>query len=375
LSTPLNKVETLVVKVGTSLLTNASGFDGQVMEALVKDLAAIKHERGLNALIVSSGAMGCGMNALGLRERPRELRLKQATAAIGQSRLVHYYEMLFQTYGNGLHAAQVLVTADDINDRRRYLNIRNTVNALFDMKVVVPIVNENDSVATEELRFGDNDTLAAKVAAGIDADALIILSDVDGLYDQNPATHPDAKLIHEVDHVDDSIEALAEDTITQTTIGGMKTKLHAARIACAAGVPTVITNGRATDVVRHVLDGTGAMTVFHPSKEALSHRKRWIAFGRSIRGQVTIDDGAVNALATNGKSLLPAGVSHVEGVFPLGAAVRVADAMGRPIACGLTNYSSDDLQKIAGKKTTDIERILGRKDYDEVIHRDNLVLY
>lgn len=374
MSISLNNVETLVVKVGTSLLTGPKGFDGTVIEYLVRDLAAIKHERGLNALIVSSGAVGCGMFALGLTERPKELRLKQATAAVGQSRLVHYYETLFQAHGKGLHAAQVLLTASELHERKNYLNIRNTVNALFDMKIVVPVVNENDSVATEELRFGDNDTLAARVATSIDADLLVILSDIDGLYDKNPATHSDAQLIDYIDNINDSIEFHAEDSVTQHTVGGMKTKITAARIAGAAGIPTMIANGRREGILRTVLEGNGPRTLFAPAPEAMSHRKRWIAFGRSVQGHLTIDDGAKDALLTKGRSLLAAGITAVEGDFELGAALQIRDNAGKAIATGLTNYASTDLRKIMGKKSADIAAILGRKDYDEAVHRDNLVL-
>lgn len=367
-------IDTIVVKIGTSLLTGERGFDGRVIEHVVKSIARMKQERGVNVLIVSSGAMGCGMFSLGLQQRPQELRLKQAIAAIGQSTLVHYYETLFQTYGDGLHAAQVLITVGDLDDRQRYLNIRNTIKALFDMKIVVPVVNENDSVATEELRVGDNDTLAARVAAGIDADLLVILSDVDGLYDKNPAVFEDAKLLDRVEKIDESVEALAEDTRTQTTIGGMKTKLAAARIACAAGIPTILANGHGDNVLDRAVSADGPCTYFAPSPEALSHRKRWIAFGRQLRGSIHIDDGALRALAEQGRSLLAAGIARVEGDFPLGAAVRICGSSGAEIACGLTNYASDDLRKIAGHKSSDIETILGKKVFDEVIHRDNLVL-
>jgi glutamate 5-kinase len=373
LSITLNEIETIVVKVGTSLLGDEHGFDGRVVEGVVRDLAALKHDLNLNILIVSSGAMGCGMHALNLKERPKEVRLKQATAAVGQSRLVHYYETLFQTYGDGLHAAQVLITLAELDERQNYLNIRNTIKTLFDLGVV-PIVNENDSVATDELRLGDNDTLAARVAAGIDADLLIILSNVDGLYDKNPAKHEDAKLLEIVDQVTDVIENLAEDTITETTIGGMVTKLHAAKIAGAAGLPTVIANGNRPNVIRDIFAYDCPMTLFSPAPQALSHRKRWIAFGRAARGKVTVDQGACQALTIKGKSLLAAGITEVSGPFELGAAVRISDSTGKEIACGLVNYSSTDLDRIKGCKSTEIKAILGYKVYDEVIHRDNLAL-
>lgn len=368
------EIHTVVIKIGTTLLTGERGFDGRIVENLVKEIAAIKRERDLNALIVSSGAIGCGMHSLKLTERPKVLPLKQAAAAIGQARLMHFYQVLFESYGDGLQTAQVLLTSSDLDDRHRYLNIRNTIQTLFSLKNVVPIVNENDSVATDELRFGDNDTLSARVASKIDADLLIILSNIDGLYDRNPTKYADAKLIERVDRVDDSIEALAEDTGVATSVGGMKTKLQAARIACASGLTTVIANGHTPSIIRAVLDGTARCTRFGASNEAMSHRKRWIAFGRAARGTIEIDDGARNALVRQGKSLLAAGITELSGTFDLGAAVRIRDKSGKDIACGLVNYSSADLAKIKGCKSGEIRAILGRKDFDEVIHRDNLVL-
>jgi glutamate 5-kinase len=355
-------------------MTGPTGFDGTVLESVVKEVAVLKHERGLHILIVSSGAIGCGMSKLGIKQRPRLLPLKQATAAVGQSILMHYYEVLFRAYSNGLQPAQVLLSATDLDDRRRYLNVRNTIKALFDLKTVVPIVNENDSVATEELQFGDNDTLAARVAAKIAADMLIILSDVDGLYDKNPARVPGGKLILQVDAITREIEALADGASSETSTGGMITKIEAAKIAGAAGVRTVITNGRRVHCVQTALDGGGPATVFAPSSGALSQRKRWIAFGRASRGALEIDDGAVKALVDQGRSLLAAGIRSVSGKFDMGASVKITDSSGRVIACGLVNYSSEDLNRIKGCKSGDIKGILGRKDYDEVVHRDNMAL-
>ena len=374
MSTIPNNVKTLVVKVGTSLLAGPSGFDGLVLESIVKELAALKRERDLNILMVSSGAIGCGMNLLGMTERPKVLPLKQATAAVGQSRLMHYYEVMFDTYGEGLHTAQVLLSAADLDDRQRYINIRNTIHTLFELKTIIPIANENDSVATDELRFGDNDTLSARLAGKVDADLLILLSDVDGLYDKNPTTHKDAVLIEHVETVTDETEALAGDTHMETSVGGMKTKLEAARIACASGLVMVIANGRRPNIVRDVLDGNVPCTTFGKAAAVLSHRKRWIAFGRSTRGAVRIDDGARRALLEQGRSLLAAGITSVDGSFDMGAAVRILDATGKDVARGLVNYSSDDINLIKGCKSASIQSILGRKDFDEVIHRDNLVI-
>ena len=367
-------IRTLVVKIGTTLLSGERPFDGQLLEDIVKDLARTKRERVMNVLIVSSGAIGCGMNALGITERPKLLPLKQATAAVGQSILMHYYEALFRAYGEGLKTAQVLLSASDLDNRQSYLNVRNTIKALFDLENVIPIVNENDSTAIEELKFGDNDTLAAKIAAKIDADLLIILSDVDGLYDGNPVKNKSAKLIEHVPKITREIEALAGDTVGETSVGGMRTKLAAAKITCSAGVPMVIANGRTPHIIADVLAGKARATVFGPAREALSHRKRWIAFGRKVQGAVHVDDGARNALLNRGTSLLPAGITRVEGSFGVGAAVRVVDSSGRDIARGLVNFSSEEVVRILGRKSKEIPAILGHRDFDEVIHRDNLVV-
>lgn len=367
-------VKTLVVKIGTTLLSGERPFDGVLLEEIVRDLAELKRERDINILIVSSGAIGCGMNALGLTTRPKSLPLKQAAAAVGQATLMHYYETLFRHYGEELKTAQVLLTAADLDNRQSYLNVRNTIHTLFELKKVIPIVNENDSIATEEIKFGDNDTLAAKISGKIDADLLIILSDVDGLFDTNPAKNPDARLIARVEEVTDEIELLAGDTAAETSIGGMKTKLAAVKIACAAGLLVVIANGRRPHIVREILAGKGRGTLFCPHEAVLCHRKRWIAFGRKTAGVLKVDGGAQKALLSDGKSLLPAGVVGIEGAFGVGAAVRVVDSAGREIARGLVNYSSVDIARIKGVKSKDIQSILGRKDFDEVIHRNNLVV-
>lgn len=368
------KIRTLVIKIGTQLLTGRKAFEGHVMEEVVKEIASLKRKHALNVLIVSSGAVGCGMNALGLKTRPADLPGKQAVAAVGQAQLMHYYETLLTTHGDGLKSAQVLLSWADLDNRRSYLNVRNTFNMLFAMKSVVPIVNENDSTAVEELRFGDNDTLSAKIAAKINAGLLIILSDIDGLYDRNPAKYPNAKLIPRVDSLTDEIWAGAGGAGSMVSTGGMRTKLEAARIACAAGVPVAIANGHREGVIQGVLAGTTPCTVFAAAHDALPHRKRWIAFGRAVQGRVRIDDGARTALLDKGKSLLAAGITDVSGEFDVGAAVAIADSSGRDIARGLVNYSSRDLERIRGRKSREIEAVLGHKDFDEVIHRDNLAL-
>ncbi len=370
----LSRAKTIVVKIGTSLVTGSTGFDGRVLEEIVKELCRLKRERSLNLLVVSSGAVGCGMAALGMKERPKRLPLKQATAAVGQANLMHYYETLFRTYGEGLRSAQVLLSASDLDNRGSYLNIRNTLHTLFALNSIIPIINENDSVSIEELKFGDNDTLAARVAAKIGADLLIILSNVDGLYDSDPNRNSKARLITEVDAITPELEASAGDTEEQISVGGMVTKLVAARIASAAQVRTVIANGRRPNILHDTLAGHGVGTTFYSSGDTLSQRKRWIAFGRSARGLIRVDDGARNALIKEGKSLLAAGITSVEGRFRMGDAVRVTDAENHDIARGLVNYSSEDIARIQGCKSAQIDAILGQKHFDEVIHRDNMVV-
>lgn len=367
-------MHTIVVKIGTTLLSGPGGFDGRVVEERVKEVVALKRERDLNVLIVSSGALGCGMSALGMKERPKVLPLKQAVAAVGQSRLMHYYEVLFESYGDGLKVAQILLSGSDLDNRSSYLNIRNTLQTLFNLKNVVPIANENDPVATDELKFGDNDTLAAKLAGKINADLLVLLSDIDGLFTKNPLIHAGAKLIPHVDAVTPEIEMLAGDTLATTSTGGMRTKLTAARIANSMGVPMAIANGRRENILHDVLAGTAACTVFGKTQPGMSHRKRWIAYGRTVRGTIQVDDGARNAILKKGKSLLPAGITGVTGAFEMGASVRIVDGRGAAIASGLTNYSSEEIARIKGLKTADIAKALGYKDFDEVIHRDNLVV-
>jgi glutamate 5-kinase len=344
------------------------------MEAVVQELCALKAQHDLNILIVTSGAVGCGMTAMGIEQRPTTLPLKQAVAAVGQATLMHNYETLFRVHGQGLHAAQILLSPGDLDDRVRYLNVRNTLNSLFDLKRVVPIVNENDTTAVEQLRFGDNDTLAARVSSKINAGLLIILSDVDGLYDKNPAQHADAQLRAVVDEITTEITAGAEGPGTATGTGGMQTKLMAASIATAAGVPVAIANGHRKNIIHDVLNGAGPCTVFTVTKEALSHRKRWIAFGRTLTGKLHVDDGARRALLESGKSLLAAGITEVTGDFEVGAAVEIIDAAGIPVARALVNYSSAEIAQVKGKQSNEIAAILGRKDFDEVAHRDNLVV-
>lgn len=371
---PPDAVGTLVIKIGTSLLSGRRAFEGHVMESVVKEICLLKREHALNVLIVTSGAVGCGMNTLKMTRRPAALPEKQAVAAVGQATLMHYYETLFMTYGEGLHTAQVLLTLRDLDQRDSYLNVRNTIQNLFAMESIIPIVNENDSTAVDQLRFGDNDTLAAKIAAKLGAGLLIILSDIDGLYAGNPQLDPDAPHIPEVDEITHEIEEFAGGAGTLTGTGGMRTKLVAAKIAWAAGVHAVIANGHTPNIITSVLSGEARCTHFKPGESALSHRKRWIAFGRTVQGVLSIDEGARNAIVNQGRSLLSAGITGCSGNFAAGDAVEIRDASGTAVARALVHFSSAEISKIMGHQSHEIAAILGEKHYDEVAHRDNLVL-
>lgn len=367
----LRKARRIVVKVGTSTLTHPDGhFNLERMEGLVAQLVEIS-TGGREVVLVTSGAIGAGMSRLGLEKRPKTIPEKQAVAAVGQGLLMQTYERLFEDRGRNV--AQILLTRDDLTHRKRHLNSRNTLHSLWRLGVI-PIVNENDTVAVDEIKFGDNDTLAALVASLVGADVLIVLSDVEGLYDRNPQKDKDAVLVRLVHAVTPELEAKAGGPGSDRAIGGMTTKLQAAKIAAAAGIATVLANGSRPDVIKDVLSGAEVGTLFVPQRERMGGRKRWIAFHQYPSGAVQVDAGAGRALAQGGNSLLPIGVTGVQGVFDEGDVVRIVDEHGAEIARGLVNYSSREVEKIVGCATQEIERCLGYKYYDEVVHRDNLVL-
>ena len=359
----------VVIKIGTSTLTYSNGqLNLQRIERLVRELADL-HNRGMEVLLVSSGAIGVGATRMGYKKIPRTMPEKQALAAIGQGALVQLYEKLFSEYNKTV--AQVLLTRGDLDERLRYLNATNALLAILDLGVI-PIINENDTVVVEEIKFGDNDTLSALVASIVDADLLIILSDVDGLYDSDPRVNRDARLQAEVDEITSMMEENSKNRGSSFASGGMLTKLKAARICMAAGIPMIIANGDGDNIIRRVMDEEIG-TLFIPREEKMQARKKWIAFGTLPQGQVLVDAGAEVALLKKGKSLLPSGVIAVEGDFDRGTVVAVANVDDkREIARGMVNYSSDEIRLIAGKKSSEIERILQGKDYDEVIHRNNL---
>lgn len=364
--------ELIVVKVGTSTLTHSTGkLDLRQMEKLVRDLADLANQ-GKKPVLVSSGAVGAGLGRLGFTKRPRTLREKQAIAAVGQGILLQMYEKLFAEYGRVV--AQVLLTRDDFSDRRRYLNVSHTFSQLLEYDVI-PIINENDTTAVEELKFGDNDSLAALVAGAVDADLLIILSDIDGLYSDNPKLNPQAERIGIVKEITPEIEALAGGAGSTLGTGGMSAKIQAAKICTNSGIPMVIANGSEEGVLHRIVDGHEVGTTFLPQENKLRGKKKWIAYGSAIQGKVVIDRGAAKALLSEGKSLLPIGIIQVSGNYDAGAVVSVFDPDGQELARGITNYSAAELDLIKGKKSGEIEDILGQKDYDEAIHRDNMALW
>jgi len=359
----------IVVKVGTSTLTHPNGqLNLGRMEHIVRELADL-HNQDIEVLLVSSGAIGTGANLMGLKKVPRTLPEKQALAAIGQGALLHMYEKFFAEYGKTV--AQVLLTREDLDERMRYLNATNTLLAILNMKVI-PIINENDTVVVEEIRFGDNDMLSTVVAGIVDADLLIILSDVDGFYDQDPRICDEACLQSEIYEITGDMEENSTNRGITFSSGGMLTKLKGARICMAAGIPLIIANSSENNVIRRIMAGEKLGTLFYPREEKMHARKKWIAFGTALHGKVIIDAGAATALLKKGKSLLASGIVKVEGGFERGAVVAVLDSEGREIARGMANYNAEETRRIAGQKSADIEKILGQKDYDEVIHRNNL---
>lgn len=363
--------ERIVVKVGTSsLVCECGSLDRDKMAGLVGQLAGARRQ-GKEVILVTSGAIRAGMERLGLAERPKNIPDQQASAAVGQSLLMSMYTELFSEYD--IVTAQVLVTRDDFRHRVRYLNARNTMYTLLRFGCL-PIVNENDTVATEEIRFEENDTLSALVAACVDADLLLNLSDVDGLYDGDPRVDGGCRLIEEVPAVTPDIEALAGGTRGLCGSGGMRSKVEAAKIAVSSGTRMVIASASRENVIRDVIAGESIGTRFLSSPVELSHRKRWIAFGSRVKGTVTINEGARRMLAERGKSLLAAGIVNCEGSFSVGDLVAVVDESTCQVARGLTNYGAAEIRQIRGKRSSEIEKVLGYKDFDEVIHRDNLVL-
>lgn len=361
----------IVVKIGSNILTDIKGgLNQKRIDAIAKDISDVCGS-GNEVVVVSSGAVAAGMKKLGLKEKPKEIRLKQAAAAIGQSSLIWAYEKSFGSFKKKV--AQVLLTREDFSERARYLNSKNTIITLLSYGVI-PIINENDTVATDEIKFGDNDRLAALVSGLIDAERLVILSDVDGLYSSDPRGNQDAEIIPYVDKVTSELEAKAGGAGSAVGTGGMYSKILAAKKAAAYGIKVNIISGRKKGLMAALLKGAHHGTEFRPHAKKISSRKGWIAYAIRPKGSLIIDDGAVNAILKTGKSLLPSGIVRVEGEFDTGDAVYFVDLNGNRIAKGIVNYSSQDMERIKGRKTSEIETILGYKYSDEVVHRDNLVV-
>ena len=358
-----------VIKVGSALLTNdGRGLDASVVKMLADQLVALR-SRGRDVVLVSSGAIVAGLARLNLTERPREVHLSQAAAAVGQSALVRAYEEYLSPHS--VTTAQILLSHADVRARDRYLNARSTLSTLLAMNVL-PIVNENDTVVTDEIRLGDNDTLAALVANLVDADALLILTDQDGLMDSDPRHAVDAQLIQTADVHDSALDAMAGEG-SALGRGGMATKLSAARLAARSGTATIIANGRQPDVIAQIAAGVPLGTFLQTHRRPQSARKQWLASLLHAQGKLVLDDGAVRGISDQGRSLLPIGVVSVSGDFQRGDLVSCVDSAGRERARGLVNYSSEEARALAGKSSADIELLLGYRGEEELIHRDNLV--
>lgn len=367
------KYHRIVVKLGTNLLTAGTDqLNLEAMSSLVGQIAEL-HKNGLEIVIVTSGAVSAGRQRLGLYEKRKDIPFKQVLAAVGQSHLMDTYDRLFRWHD--IIIAQALLTRSDLSDRLGYINAYNTLSALLELRVV-PIINENDVVAVEELKhtiFGDNDNLSALVATLVNADLLIILTDIAGLFTANPHLDPNAELIKSVDKIDSSIEALAGATISERSIGGMTTKIEAAKLATAAGIAVVIANGREPNIIPRLVKNEPVGTYFKPVASKLESRKRWL-LSKLSKGKLFIDAGAVTALQKHNKSLLPAGIIRITGVFDRGDIISIHKDSGEKIACGISNYNSNEIDMIKGSHSDKIIELLGDEYGTEVVHRDNLVI-
>lgn len=362
------KFNRVVIKVGTKIITSKDArLDKKEVELLSVQIVKLL-KSGVEVILVSSGAIAEGMSQLKLSKRPKTLKILQAAAAIGQSRLMKIYDNYF--HKKKIVTAQILLTRADLSDRQRYLNAKNTVMTLLE-RGILPIINENDTVSTDEIKFGDNDQLSAMVANFISAQALIILTDVDGLYCVN-SRGKRAK----IDIVEDvaRVEHHAAGAGCELSVGGMRTKLEAARMVTSSGMTCIIANGRKTNILSDIMSGKNAGTIFKGKKSKLNERKKWIAFSKKAKGKLIIDKGAVKALCEQGRSLLSAGIIKVSGDFAYGDLISVLSESGKEIARGVTNYASNEIDKIKGFRTSEIGKKLGCKYYDEIIHRDNLVI-
>lgn len=367
----LRQAETVVVKVGTNVLADPTGrLDRERIQSLADQVHRLR-QAGRMVVLVSSGAIGAGVGKLNLGKRPVDLPHLQACAAVGQSALMQLYQESLAPHG--VQAAQLLLTAGDFDSRPRYLNVRNTILTLFEY-ACLPIINENDTVSVAEIKFGDNDHLAAMVANLLQARLLVLLTNVDGLYSADPRSDPSAELVSTVPHIDRAVTEMAGTTKSSLGTGGMRSKLRAARVATAAGVPVVMANGSRDSILDAIFAGESVGTLFLPHSDEMPAWKRWLGFTARPKGVITVDAGARRAVATQGKSLLPVGVQTTAGDFGKGDVVSICDAEGVEFARGLTNYAAPDAARIAGLNTDQIAELLGKLPYAELVHRDNLVI-
>ncbi len=363
---------TVVIKVGTRVLTHPDGtLNHERIDQLAEEIQTIS-QNGRRVVLVSSGAVGAGISLLGLKSRPTDLAKLQAVAAVGQVHLIQSYDRTFARYGR--RAAQVLLTVEDVDDRVRYLNVRNTIASILEFGAV-PIINENDTVSVDELKttFGDNDRLAAMVTNLIRAPLLVVLSDIEGLYDGDPS-RKESKLVHTIEKIDETVLGYVRDKKTGLSKGGMASKLEAARMVTTAGESMIIASGRQPNILTQVFAGELVGTLFVGQGKGITPYKRWLGFSAQVRGRVQLDAGARRAILEQGRSLLAAGIVNVQGEFQKGDVVALCDSEGHVIARGLSNYSSADIERIKGIKSDKIAQVLGRRPYEEVIHRDNLAI-
>lgn len=367
----LKRTRRVVVKVGSQILSSSDGIEENRLRGLARELAAL-HTRNKEIVVVSSGAVAAGMSRLGRKHRPKSIPEKQALAAVGQIKLMALYERAFAKFDKSV--AQVLLTADDLASRQRYINAKHTFQMLL-ASSIIPIVNENDTVAVEEMKFGDNDHLSALVATLLEADLLVILSDVEGVYDRDPRLHRDAELIPLIAEARGIRQAIGAGSMSPAGTGGIVTKLGAAAEAAAAGIPTVIASGLKSGVLEKIFAaGEQIGSLILAEQDRLPSRKHWIAYNLKPNGELIVDQGAHDAVVQKGKSLLPSGLREVRGAFGVGECVRCLDPAGKEFARGLVNYSAQELNRIRGLHTSRIEKVLGYKAYEEIIHRDDLVI-
>ena len=367
----LRRARRVVVKIGSQILFSSAGIEEARFKSLVRELAELHHQ-GKEVIVVSSGAVAAGMTRLGRKERPKTIPEKQALAAVGQIKLMALYERSFSRFEKSV--AQVLLTHEDLANRQRYINAKHTFQVLLESSII-PIVNENDTVAVEEMKFGDNDHLSALVATLLEADLLVILSDVEGVYDRDPRAHDDGTLIPLIKDVKEIKEKIIGESLSVFGTGGIATKIDAAEKAAAGGIPTIITSGLQAGAIEKVFDVEEEIgTLVLPEENRLTHRKHWIAYNLKPVGEIIVDQGAHEALVRKGKSLLPSGLKEIRGTFGVGECVRCLDLQGQEFARGLVNYSAQELNQIKGLHTSKIEKVLGYKAFDEIIHRDDLVL-